>query len=539
MTFIKTFKIVCLTILICVFNNYGQGTLKGEVTDSLSGTQLIGANIFLIGTSLGNATNIEGQYSISAIPEGKYQIKVSYLGYKTNLIEVLIENNKTKRIDVKLSPDAIEGEEVIVTGQRLGQASAINQQRTSNTIVNIVSEQKLQELPDVNAAEVMGRLPGVSIIRSGGEANKVILRGLSDKYTNVTIDGIKIPPTDASGRGLDLSTISQSSLAGIELFKALTPDKDADGIAGSINLVTKKAPSERILKLDSKGGYNHIEKSMKQYDFVLRYSERFFEDFLGVQAVGNMENRIRSNERINLDYDQSLKNQTDYKISDFLLEYTNEKRKRSGVTLLLDVNTPDNGSVKFSNVFSSTSRNYLLSSRNYPSGGSGSSVTYSFRDREQDIATYNSSLTGSNYFEGLKFTWGLSFAQSTSDYPYDYTLEFIEPSLSVSAGMKNTPTIKENPEQLIPFAYNNFNAATLYSAFYNSQKNYDKERTAFLNISKEYLLGNSLSGEFKIGGKYSSKNRSNESGSLYAPYYLGVWRPYERLADGTTIPKRL
>ena len=59
-------------------------------------------------------------------------------------------------------------------------------------------------------------------------------------------------------RGIDLSTISQGSLAGIELYKALTADKDADAIAGSVNLVTKKAPSERVLRFDAKGAYNKL-----------------------------------------------------------------------------------------------------------------------------------------------------------------------------------------------------------------------------------------------------------------------------------------
>jgi TonB-dependent receptor len=292
--------------------------------------------------------------------------------------------------------DVLIGEEVVVTSQMMGQISAINQQRTSNTIINVVSGEKIQELPDVNAAEVMGRMPGVSILRSGGEANKIILRGLSDRYTNVTIDGIRIPPTDASGRGLDLSTISQSSLAGIELYKALTPDKDADGIAGSVNLVTKKAPSVRLLRADLMGGYNNIMHSFGQYDMVLRYGERFFDDLLGVQFTGNLENRIRSSERINLDYDQNLQNMTDYKIDNFLLEFTDEIRKRNGASLILDFDTPDDGSIKLNNVFSSTSRNYLLSTRDYPSGGSSSAVTYSFRDREQEIGTFNSSLTGLN-----------------------------------------------------------------------------------------------------------------------------------------------
>ena len=80
--------------------------------------------------------------------------------------------------------DIVESETVIVSAQAAGQVAAINQQLSSNTIVNVISEEKIQELPDANAAEAIGRLPGVSIQRSGGEANKITLRGLSDKYTS-------------------------------------------------------------------------------------------------------------------------------------------------------------------------------------------------------------------------------------------------------------------------------------------------------------------------------------------------------------------
>ena len=132
--------------------------------------------------------------------------------------------------------------------------------------------------------------------------------------------------------------------------------------------------------------------------------------------------------------------------------------------------------------------------------------------------------------------WGLSYAESKSDFPYDYTINFQEASTTTS-GMRNTPHIKNNPEQLIPFAYNNFIAATIYNAFYNTQTNFDKERSAFLNISRDYVLGNLFSGELKIGGKYKTKGRSNDNTNTYAPYYLGRWYPYERMADGTIQEK--
>ncbi len=279
-------------------------------------------------------------------------------------------------------------------------------------------------------------------------------------------------------------------------------------------------------------------QSAKQYTLGLKYGERFFNDLLGVQVFGNLENRIRSSERFNLDYDQTVKNQTDYLISNFILEFTDEIRKRNGGTLLLDFNTPDDGTIKLSTAISSTKREYLTHTRDYPSRVDGSAVTYTFRDREQKIETVNGAITGTNNLLKLQFNWGFSFAQSASDHPYDYYLEFLEPSIT-GAGMMNTPGIKTNPENLIQYAYNNFNAATLYESYYYSQKNYDKERTAFLNISKDYSFGSLFSGELKAGGKYKIKNRSNINGSLYSPYYLGYWQPYERMPDGTISEKRL
>jgi len=71
---------------------------------------------------------------------------------------------------------------------------AINEQLSSNSIVNVVSEAKIQELPDFNAAEAIGRLPGVSTLRSSGEANKIVIRGLAPEFNLVSIDGITCLP---------------------------------------------------------------------------------------------------------------------------------------------------------------------------------------------------------------------------------------------------------------------------------------------------------------------------------------------------------
>ncbi len=529
-----------------------QCNIRGYVTDSLNISPLVGANVFLIGTAFGASTDVNGQYLIDNIPPGNYQVRVSYIGYETKLLEIIASKGGSTNVNVPLSPQAVQGKEVVVMAQMKGQLAAINQQLGSHKIVSVVSREKIQELPDANAAEAIGRLPGVSVIRSGGEANKVILRGMDERFTNITIDGVQIPSTDSTNRSVDLSTISQSSLSGIELYKSLTPDMDGDAIAGSINLVTKKAPSERFIRLDLSGDYNELMNSAKQYNAALRYGERFFKDFVGVQLIGNLENRIRSSEDINLNYNQGLNNQTDYAISDFLLTFNNEVRKRNGLTALLDVSTPDEGVIRLNTVYSGTKRDIFTSARDYPtSSGSatsgGASVTYSAHDQTENINTLSSALLGDNSILGFSLDWGASFAQSLSDFPYDYLAGFLEKSsMNVTGtdtvytgGMLPTPTIKTNPEQLTPYALNDFKDATLYDAFYYNKRIYDKQRVAYLNISRGYTLSNWLSGELKFGGKYRIQDKNNLQGRTYAPYYLGDWRPYQYAADGTMQKKDL
>jgi len=535
-----------LAFMLIATMAFAQGTLRGVVTDSLAKDPLVGANVYLVGTSLGNATNLEGAYRIERVPEGTYTLRISYIGYQTKELKVDVQKNVTGVVNARLAPDVIEMTTFVVQGQAEGQVAAINQQITANTIVNIISEEKIQELPDANAAESIGRLPGVSIQRSGGEANKVVLRGLSDKFSSITVDGVRIAATDANARGVDLSTISQGSLAGIELYKALTPDKDADAIAGSVNLVTKKAPAERLLRLDSKTMYNELNDDLGrfdphhgEYDFALRYGERFWNEALGVQLGGNLEQRDRSKENYNLDYDlRGLSSGTDYEITNFTLNYTDEVRKRTGFSVLLDFSTPDGGSIRFNNIYNNTKRDFAEYTRTYPLDPD-ERLFYSVRDREQEIKTLSSVLTGENFLFGLTTDWGFSYADSKSEFPFDFQIDFEEPSTTDAqgvpvSGMRRVPVeLRKGPlEDITDLALNNFSRAYIYSAYYRGQESSDNEKTAFLNLTRKYTLGRSYSGELKIGGKYRDKTRDRILSEVFSPYYIEPFALYTGSANG-------
>ncbi len=534
----KIFFTIYLMIAVACSSGWTQGTLTGVVMDSLTGETLPGANITIEGTALGGASNIDGEFRIDGIPAGSYTIESSYIGYKSVRVSVEIRDDETEYMVAQIIPDIIEGETIYITAQALGQAAAINQQVRSNTIINVVSEEKIQELPDANAAESIGRLPGVSLIRSGGEANRIVMRGLSDKYSTVTVNGIRIAPTDADVRGLDLSTISQGSLAGIELYKALTPDKDADAIAGSVNLVTKKAPVDRLLRLDAIGSYNKLNNNFGQYDLRFKYGDRFLENqTLGIQVSGNIEQRDRSREEHNLDNDLNYRYQgvPRWQLDGLDLTYTDETRKRYGASVLFDFNTPDGGSIRLNNVYNQTNRDYTTYFRNYIPVWGDDPTTYNIRDREQKIQAYTGSLTGENYFLGLSSEWGLSYAESRAKYPFDYEMNFVEPG-----GMQLVPDTYQQgpPEALIPYANNNFDVTQLQFAFYREEQNKDIEKNLYLNLAEDYVFDNTLSGNLKLGGKYRIKDRNKVMSEVYSPYYLYGYAGYVN-AGGTYPLKNL
>ncbi len=169
---IIVFFLPIIIFLLTVRVQAQTGRIFGQVVDENSGDALPGASVFLQGTSLGAAADIHGNYYITNIPAGNYTLIARYLGYDDDSTDIQLGSNKRMQIDIKMKFKVIQGEEVLVTAQAEGQMQAMNQQLSSTTIKNIVSKNQIQELPEANAAEAVGRLPGVSLERSGERVTK-------------------------------------------------------------------------------------------------------------------------------------------------------------------------------------------------------------------------------------------------------------------------------------------------------------------------------------------------------------------------------
>jgi TonB-dependent receptor len=297
-------KLACIFLLTLLFlmpqslSAQGSGSIKGRVLDNETGDPLIGANVVIQNTSLGAPTDLAGGFTLHSVPAGKHTLRVSYIGYVEVTREVTVKENETLEQDFRLVPQAITGETVVVTAQAHGQMAAINQQLASNTITNVVSSDRIRELPDQSASAALSRLPGVSIMNG----DQIVIRGIQAKNNIILVNGIQLPSTDLNTRSVDLGFISSNMLSSIEVIKALTPDMDANSIGGVVNLRLMEAPQNFHFDLLSQGNYNRQDRTTDNYKFWASASNRFFDDRLGVFVQGNADRSNDGNDQTTAGY---------------------------------------------------------------------------------------------------------------------------------------------------------------------------------------------------------------------------------------------
>jgi TonB-dependent receptor len=257
---------------------HGTGVLRGQVRDSTR-APVGGALVEVVGTSLVTATSADGAYRLVNIPAGSPSIRARRLGFAADSFAVEITAGVTVVRDFVLKPLAMPLAEVVVrTSPRMAEtkAAALSLEQNADNIVSALSGDEIRSLPNFNAAEAAGRIPGVSLERDEGEGKFVQVRGTEPRLSNVTIDGVHIPGTESS-RIAKLDDVPSDLLAAIEVSKTLTADMDADAIGGSVRLVTKTPEGTPRGYIASQ--YGQIElASRNTYQGGFAYGGRFGPD---------------------------------------------------------------------------------------------------------------------------------------------------------------------------------------------------------------------------------------------------------------------
>jgi hypothetical protein len=193
-----------LIVFALIGNAYAQSTasVRGTVTDGQTQGYLPGATIELSGTTHRAKTGDDGRYRLDGVAAGTYSLIVSYVGYTSYEAEVTVGESGIAEHSITMGRVVQVADEIIVEGARFGQSKALNEQKESANIKNIISEEQIQSFPDLNTAEVLQRVSGVSIQRDNGEGRFVSLRGTSPSYTNITINGQQVAYSNGENRSV-------------------------------------------------------------------------------------------------------------------------------------------------------------------------------------------------------------------------------------------------------------------------------------------------------------------------------------------------
>ncbi|MCP4313942.1 MAG: TonB-dependent receptor [Bacteroidetes bacterium] len=523
----------------------GQNSIQGRIYDE-SGAPLPYASVVIthavengievsLKSQIGVTSDLDGYYVLPSVPDGSYMVNVIYMGYDDQSFRAdLGATVRSVTQDVTMKSQAHDLEEVVVTTQAKGQMAAINQQLSAIAIKNVVAADRIQKNPDANAAEAIGRLPGVSITRSGGEANDVVIRGMPSQYNTVLLNGIEIPSNKGTSRNASLGGISQFSLQGIEVYKAITPDMDANTVSGAVNMQMSTAPEGFHGSVMLQGGYNDQNSDFSNYKFNANLSNRWFDNKFGVALNVSNESTNRSTESLASSYaietaDTALELQPMF-LNTVSLQSVERINKRTSGSLVIDYRFSPRSKIEFSNFYSSSPTDRLTISKVH--NLRAQLVDFNLnQDRGGHSKLYSGAIRGEHVLGIFMIDYSLAYSQSDlSSEVRSYTVR--NPG-GYDSGTGTQPNRMLPLGEIIDMANDDPTEESLreYGMGGPGSRNTDglseKQYDARLNIKVPIKVGEWLTGNVKFGGMYRMKDRARD----YNRYVYGG-PPFHKLISG-------
>jgi outer membrane receptor protein involved in Fe transport len=527
----SSFVLIFLIISIAL----DAASIKGHVIDSKTHITIQGAVVSILGTNIIDVSDAGGNYIFNNLKQGTYSISARYIGYKSpDPQQINLKSSDVNIVaDIQLTPADVQIDEVVVkaTQNKETNSSARHDERVSSNIVSIISAKTIETLPDLNVANILQRVSGVSMMKnSSGNNTQLVIRGMSPRYNSTLVNGTIVPTTSGSSRAVPMNIFPSIFIGRIEVTKALTPDMEASGLGGLANLVMKNAPDSAILAVDIATGYNQylFDHKFSTFDYKavniknpaqihgadyltspsdfptanlvltqiqappdlngsISYGNRFFNKKLGVLVSGTMQTTYQAT--VNSYLGTSLNPNTNN------LDTTSWNRvelynqiKRIGFVVRLDYWLNDKNQITFSNNFFNMDEIRARHEEDTTSDINKGRLYFGDFTNMDRSSLENAVLHGNHILsERLNLDWSLGYSIAGSQSP-DY--------VSVNYNQVIHPNVQ--PEYL------NYKDAVDRIWQWNNQD----EMSAYINIHYKPLISGHLF-EFKFGGMDRYKHLMN------------------------------
>ena len=232
-----------------------DGYIRGTIFDDQTGETLVGVTVYAEGTTTGTISDIDGEFSLK-LSRGTYDLHISYISYQTITIKgIEVSPGEVTIIDnLRMHVSKQELEEVVITAEavRTTETALVSIKRKAPAILDGISASRMKLTGDATAVEAAKRVTGVSI----EDGKYVYIRGLGDRYSKTTLDGMEIPGLDPDKNTLQMDIFPTNLIDNILVSKNFTANMPADFTGGLLNIELKDFPERKILDLSFGTSYN-------------------------------------------------------------------------------------------------------------------------------------------------------------------------------------------------------------------------------------------------------------------------------------------
>lgn len=487
------------------------GTMRGRIVDT-ENQVLPGATVTIEGLHTGVVSDVNGFYTITNLKPGTYTVKVSYVGYQPKTAKLTITPERTEVRNFVLD-EGMELQGIEVKGAFHGQSRAINSQKNSFNLRNVVSADQIGKFPDSNIGDALKRINGINVQYDQGEARFGQVRGTSPDLTSVTVNGNRLPSAEGDIRNVQLDLIPADMIQTIEVNKVVTSDMDGDAIGGSINLVTKNTPYKRTFNLTAGTGYSWISEK-PQLNLGVTWGDRFFNDKFGIMAAISYQNSPGGSDNTEFTYDIDDGNKvvlTDAEVRQYYVT-----RERQSYSLSFDyVFNPDN-KITFNSIYNRRNdweNRYRLTYKDIADGEGNMTARIQTKAGSADNRnarlelqqTMDFTLGGEHLlWKRLSADWSASYSRASEDRPDERYIDLQQKDMTFD--MRDVGKRQPYSATYVTLNEGKWKLKELTNADEDIDEDEWKLKLDFKLPLAEGLFGNKL----KFGAKYTHKSKTKE-----------------------------
>jgi len=233
-----------------------NGTIEGTIVDAETEETLVGANVRVMGTAQGASTNVDGRFRLTNVPAGDQTLRITYVGYQAQDVSVTVRAGETSTLSITLTPSALLGDEVVVTGTRQAE-----KRLEAPVTIETIQSAELERAGGTFLTALSG-LKGVDFVSGGINAQGISARGFNNQFNTRMLSMTDGRVAQLPGTGLPQGNFLPTASLDVQTIEVVVGPASAlygpNAHTGVVNVITKTPWDESGVGVALRGGQQDL-----------------------------------------------------------------------------------------------------------------------------------------------------------------------------------------------------------------------------------------------------------------------------------------